>query len=640
MKDYTENIDKAFHIAFTKFDTELVSAKDTAEAILSEYSNNLNPEQLCKLNLTICVCNEKMDSREDIMPLLIDTEKVASTIEDKSHLLCCLNLQAHRLRKTGHIQEAILKLRNVLELVTTEDKKIAILNNLGLAYSSFGMHDKALECLFETMRMSEKQDTKVYLRSCVNVANCYFEMRNYEKSVEYFLVAQKISEDYPQDESHISLTVNLGLSYANLGKYNLAINLMEKAKLMEKNFQFFKNKGSLIYNIGYVYEKKGDYQDALKLYEEAFDISSESQNIMLLLSIYTRKAGLHIIMKDFAIAEELLLKAERITSENNMPSQRLDCLKQLANLYSAKNSNKKAFGYLNEYLRLNETVFNDKVKNSIIKYESDYLSEKLEQKAELYRLHNVELVEKNAIISQKQSELEDALTELSESNATKDKLFSIIAHDLRGPVSSLQMSLQIILTTSCCKEDQDKLLHLLNEQTKFTYNLLENLLWWAQSQKEGMKLKPEVLHLNPLIDNIGAVYQTIAENKKVSLNIQLKDNLSGFADKDALELILRNLIGNAIKYSPPNTEVTITGEMKGKKVNIAVIDHGSGINPDIITAIEHNNKIQSIPGTDNEKGTGLGLSLCYEFALKMNGNINHCQDYSEGTCFCLELPAN
>ncbi len=646
MNNLNEVLENAYDIAFSKFDQQLVASLKTAEELLTEHKSSLSDEQLCKLYLTICTCKMKMDYPDDVMPMLLEAEKHAVAINNAQLLYRSLNVQANRLYRIGNFSDAVQKLLNLLAISPPLEQKISILSNLGIIYTFLGLFDKALECLFETLRLCEKtKNDNDYIRSCLNIGKCYFDMNSYEKSIEYFKVAQEMSISNPEDDCKMFLAVNMGLAYAHLSEFDKALELLNEAVVMEKNLEFVKKKGSLICDLGQVYERKGDYETALKLYSESLEAVRTTTNVILLVSVLNCKAGVLIKLSDHATAEELLLESFKITSETIMPTQREDCLRNLALLYQEMGMYQKALEYFTEFQNLNESVFSEKVKNSIIKYESDYLTEKLEHKAEIYRLHNVELVEKNAIISQnqkqleqKQKQLETALAELSESNATKDKLFSIIAHDLRGPVSSLQTALQMILASDWSKDEQIEILSKLNEQTKYTFDLLENLLWWSQAQKEGFKLHCEVILLNPVMENIRAIYQSIAHSKQVDIDVKLEHNLFVYADKDALSLILRNLIGNAIKYSPFNSFVSISCAAKGEKVIIEVKDNGIGINPDIIQAIQNNIRIQSIPGTDSEKGIGLGLSLCYEFAHKMNGRIYLNDDCKEGTCFCVELP--
>ena len=639
MKEYSEAIERIYNIAFSKFDKELITALETADSTLAKHKSMLTPEQLCKLYLTIGICKIKMDYSDDFLPMLIGAEQQALKVKSKPLLIRSLNLQANHLMRTGFLQDSVQKLLYLLEIVETEESKISNLNNLGLVYTSLGLYDKSLEALFESLRICEKIDSnRGYIRSCVNIGICYFELNNFEKAVEYFNAARKISDNFPFDESKMYLTVNLGLAYAHLNEFELALDYLNKALEMEKTYQFVKEKGGLAYNIGYVFERKGDNDIALSHYKKALEIVRTTPNLLLLISVLNNKAGVHIKLGEFKVAEELLMESLKITTDSNLLPQKQECLQKLSMLFESTGQYKKALHYINEFQRLNIVILNDKVKNGVIKYESDYLSEKLEQKAEIFRLQNVDLVEKNTIISQKQQQLEAALSELSESNATKDKLFSIVAHDLRGPVSSLQMALQLILAKDCTQEEQMSMLIQLNEQTKNTYMLLENLLWWSQIQREGFILHMEKAEINPIIDHILAIYKAIAHNKHVKLEVTLDKNMMLDVDKDALSLILRNLVGNAIKYSPPNTSVKISGHKTDKKVRIEIIDQGSGINPGIIASIRQNNRIQSIPGTDSEKGTGLGLSLCYEFAHKMNGSIILDKDYTEGTCFRLEFP--
>jgi len=646
MTEVIEAIEQIYQIAFTKFNKELVEALETARSILSLNKDKLTSEQLCKLYLTISTCQMKMDYPDDVMPMLIEAEKLAVKINNSQLIYRSLNVQANRLFRIGNLQEAVQKLLNIMVTTQSPENKISILSNLGIIYTSLGMFDKSLECLFETLRLCEKSNNnRDYLRSCLNIAKCYFDMGSFEKSIEYFNVVKQMNIEDQDDDIKMFLPVNLGLAYAHLSEFDKALDLLHTAIELEKQMEYVKKKGSLIYDLGQVYELMGDFEAALKLYDESLAAVHTTSNVILLVSVLNSKAGVLIKLKGYTIAEELLLKTLEISTESNIPTPKEACLRKLALLYEEKGMYQKALEYFNQYHIHNETFFNEKVKNSIIKYESDYLTEKLEHKAEIYRLHNVELVEKNEIISLKQEQLElkqkqleEALTQLSESNATKDKLFSIVAHDLRSPVSSLQTALQMIIAGDFTEGEKTEMLTNLNEQTKNTFDLLENLLWWAQSQKEGFVLNLEPILISPIIEHIRSIYHIIAGSKGVDISINVEGNPIVYADKDALNLIIRNLIGNAIKYSHANTAVAISCRPNQEMVIIEVKDSGTGINPEIIKAVEQNIRIQSIPGTDSEKGMGLGLSLCYEFAQKMQGRILLDKSYTSGTCFRVELP--
>jgi signal transduction histidine kinase len=382
----------------------------------------------------------------------------------------------------------------------------------------------------------------------------------------------------------------------------------------------------------------GNYDTALERYIEALEIVRNSSNPIILATVLNNMASVYIIQKEYAKAEETLLEVLELTTDHNLPAQKSECLQQLAHLHRDLQDYPRAFDYLSQYHDEHKSIFNDKVTNGIIKYEADYLNEKTKQKAEIYRLQYVELVEKNNIITKKSKQLETALSQLSESNATKDKLFSIVAHDLRGPVANLQMSLEAMLAEEFSHSEQELMLTLLNEQTKSTHDLLENLLWWSQAQKDTMKLHFDTVFVKPQVETIAAIYLSNTQKKGIRLELDLAEDIRVKADKDALALILRNLIGNAVKFSPLHSTVTITSQIIGSKMQLDVADNGSGINPQILKAIRNRTQIQSIPGTAGEKGMGLGLSLCYEFAHKMRGKLSVCKKRKKGTCFMLELP--
>lgn len=639
MKNYVKALEQAHSIAFTKFNHELVEALETAQNILSNHRNKLSSAQLCSALLTIAVCKTKMDTPDDIMPILEEVEQIAISEGNLSTLVSCLNLQANRMSRTGHFPEAIQKLLYVLEVVQDPQKKKPFINNLGVTYNFVGMYDKALQYLFETLSICEAAGSNLnYMHTCINIGNCYYDQGNFEKSLEYFKAAQNLSSQFPDDSQTLSLPINLALTYARLGDFATAQELLDEAIKLDKLCEFTKNKGSLTYNIGYIHELMGNYETALERYTEALEIVRSTSNPIILTTVLNNMSSVYLAKKDYVKAEEILLEVMELTTEHNLPAQKKECLLQLSNLHRDLQDYPKAFDYLSQYHTVYKSIFNDKVTNGIIKYEADYLTEKTKQKAEIYRLQYVELVEKNAVITQKTQQLETALAQLSESNATKDKLFSIVAHDLRGPVANLQMSLEAMLAEEFSPAEQELMLNLLNEQTKATHELLENLLWWSQAQKESMQLQIVSVHLNASVENIVAIYRTSMAKKGITLSLNLAEDIHVSADKDALSLILRNLIGNAVKFSPLHSTITVAAQILESKLKLDVIDRGSGISPKILKAIQNKAQIHSLPGTAGEKGMGLGLTLCFEFAHKLQGKLSLCKKYKSGTCFTLELP--
>ena len=231
---------------------------------------------------------------------------------------------------------------------------------------------------------------------------------------------------------------------------------------------------------------------------------------------------------------------------------------------------------------------------------------------------------------------EQKATELENANDTKNKLFSILAHDLRTPLTSIQNYLEIL---SEFKIDEDERLSINNamlNSTRNTQQMLSNLLLWSKSQMEGVTVN--LVKVNPKEILLGTfqIHQTIAAEKDIRLVNQLKNTVFIIADTDMLQLIVRNLINNAIKFTKPGGEIIVSDDIVGDDCRIIVKDNGTGIPFEKQGSI-FSLKVNSTFGTKNEKGVGLGLVLCKEFTELQNGKITFESAPGAGTAFYISL---
>jgi PAS domain S-box-containing protein len=230
--------------------------------------------------------------------------------------------------------------------------------------------------------------------------------------------------------------------------------------------------------------------------------------------------------------------------------------------------------------------------------------------------------------------------ELSEINDTKDRLFSIIGHDLKGPIGNLRQLLDFI-NQDIEKGDQQsvkKILELSQETAKTSFNLLENLLNWSRSQLNALSPEPSVFDLSELTKEVAQIYQAAIQQKKITLKYDFSSAYLVNADKEMVSAIIRNLLSNAIKFTPIYGNISIDIENKEDKINLSVNDTGVGIGDDRIDKIFDFVKNQSTSGTSGEKGTGLGLVISKDFALKNNGDIWVESHPEKGSSFYVSLP--
>lgn len=226
--------------------------------------------------------------------------------------------------------------------------------------------------------------------------------------------------------------------------------------------------------------------------------------------------------------------------------------------------------------------------------------------------------------------------QLEIANQSKNKLFSILAHDLRSPLNSIQSFLEISMEVEIEEEEKRSINSSLLKETKYTGQMLINLLSWSKTQMEGASVKMLVLNLEWALETTLLLQTSLAEEKGLILNNRLQQNIFVIADNDMLELIVRNLLNNAIKFTPPGGQITISSEVHGKECWIKIQDTGIGIDKIDFDHIFSLNS-QSTYGTNQEKGVGLGLVLCKEFIELQEGRIWVESTLNVGTAFFISL---
>jgi len=229
---------------------------------------------------------------------------------------------------------------------------------------------------------------------------------------------------------------------------------------------------------------------------------------------------------------------------------------------------------------------------------------------------------------------------LSELNATKDKFFSIIAHDLRSPFHNIVGFSNLLVRDAFAKnyEGIEKFADIIQDSSIRALELLKNLLEWSRSQTGRMKFTPIKLHVNELADVVIRSMIVPAQFKNISICTNIPNNLTVSADKEMLSAILRNLISNAIKFTNPEGTIVVAAGQQKNEIQISVTDNGVGIEEDGIWKLFRIDQNHSTTGTHNEKGTGLGLILCKEFVDKHGGRIWVESEVGKGSMFYFTIP--
>jgi signal transduction histidine kinase len=230
----------------------------------------------------------------------------------------------------------------------------------------------------------------------------------------------------------------------------------------------------------------------------------------------------------------------------------------------------------------------------------------LQQKEEIYA---------NGILLKKQTE------ELTQLNAFKNRLFSIIAHDLKSPIYALRNLFRNMQQFDLPAGEIKAMVPEVENELSHTTNLMENVLHWARSQMQADTVKPQLIDISGMMTDVIRLLRLQADAKSIRVTLQADVTAIAYADKDMTHLVLRNLLSNAIKYTPENGEITVGNTRTEKGIAVFVRDTGMGISPDALQKIQESN-FYTTKGTAGEAGTGLGLMLCKEFIARNAGSLH------------------
>ena len=265
---------------------------------------------------------------------------------------------------------------------------------------------------------------------------------------------------------------------------------------------------------------------------------------------------------------------------------------------------------------------------------SDFLTKPFNKEELVMRVtQQISLVAAKRIIEKQNQELRATLT-------NRDKMYSVIAHDLRSPMASIRMVLNLVVASASPETVGPELYTLLdqaNRESEEVHDLLDNLLKWTKSQTGRLTVVKQDLDLNDIIPGVVEIFDAIAYTKRIKLDLKKTDApLVVNADNDMLKTVVRNFLSNAIKFSPEDSSIEIIMAPEGDMAKVSVRDHGVGIAADRIDNIFH--KGETTYGTGGEEGSGLGLQLCQDFARKNGGDCTVESVEGEGSTFSVLIP--
>nr|WP_298929735.1 hybrid sensor histidine kinase/response regulator [uncultured Allomuricauda sp.] len=239
------------------------------------------------------------------------------------------------------------------------------------------------------------------------------------------------------------------------------------------------------------------------------------------------------------------------------------------------------------------------------------------------------------------NQIEEQAKNLKQSNDLKDRMFSIIGHDLRSPLSAAKLKMDFIMRGIIDPKDDkflDETVYDLLKTMDEALNLLQNLLGWAKSESDQIQVIPEKLNINELVEQTFRLLKLGSDHKKIEMQNNVPMDVFAYADNNMIKTVLRNILSNAIKFTPVEGIIKINSKLRKNKLVIEIEDNGNGIPKEDIKKILNPNEHFSKLGTEKEPGTGLGLVLCQNFVQKNGGTLKIRSEVGKGSTFYFDLP--
>jgi len=530
-------------------------------------------------------------------------------------------------------------------------------------------YEDAISIYYQALdRAEQSQDSVLLAKVNLNLGMVYDELEDYDEAITFFQKAIRISQSI-NDSSIIAKTYqNIAISYQNKSDLTKALEYNEKANqlaILKKDttmiIDVINNFGTIAYDQKNLVKSLEYYLKALNLYQTINDrkgIAMAYNNIGL---VYLDKneydKSINYFNKSLALATEL-----------KMHDFIGDIYSNLTIYYEQRKDYKKAYYFYDRFNAIYDSLAGEKKNKMIYQIQAKYKLGKNTRELEALKIKNQSQLD--AIDSAKSiqiylvaitilvivlmiatfyllfkekklaGELKIKTKELHELNVSKDKFFSIIAHDLKNPFNVL-VSYTGILKTDLdlfSKEQLEQIISDLNEASENGYNLLQNLLLWTRSQTNRIHILKSNFILADVFNDVKALAELNLTDKEQTLSMEIDQNLKVFADKDMIAVVLRNLVFNAIKFSVKGSAIYLKAYQTGSNVRVDVIDSGIGIAEESIKNLFAIDKNTMIQGTEGETGTGLGLVLCKEFVEKNDGKIWVESQLGKGSVFSFLLP--
>lgn len=608
------------------------------------------------------------DSAESYARMAFDLSKKGNNDLEKANSLNHIGLAKQFKADYKSADDFFNQALQQFQKLKNEKQRAGVLVNIGSNFYYLGDFNKSLHHYIKAITIYETiRDSAGISKSANNIGSIYLLLNEHDKALDFFLRSLRIKLALNDITVGTSL-INIGDIYAAKKNADSALSYYYRCIESYKNVNNQKGLGMVYGNMGYLYLDLKNYTEAIKFCEISLriakntgDAEGEAINLASLGTAYKNTS-------ETKKAIDCLAQAAAFFRETGSKNEEQKVLIELSEAYAANKEPDKALKSLRRHIELKDSVFSEERSRQMSEMQTKYETEKKQQ--EIITLTQQKKLDDLTIKNQRtrvwllagitiliillalatynnyrqKAKLNATLTEKNDQlqtlNATKDKLFAIISHDLKNPLSAFR-SITQSLNSNIATISTDQIHYFVKElqqSSEQLYDLLQNLLNWAILQIDSITIKKENFDLKNVIDQTMSLHSNIANSKDIQLKSLLPESMIVFSDKNIVQTVLRNLVSNAIKFTPSQGSIEIGIEKKQNELLICVSDTGIGIAKEDLGKLFRINEDISKIGNSTEKGTGLGLILCKEMVEKIGGKINAESEQNKGSKFYFTLP--
>ena len=559
------------------------------------------------------------------------------------------------------------------------------LSDISVIYKYKGNFEKALQNNLQALEVYKELNSQAKIANAYgNLGNLYEAMEKYNEALSYYNKVLDISRKMNDKWKIANTQMNIGVILYDLGRKRASIEEFIKSLAL---FESLNDKDYMTYaltNIGAVYQELGNNEQAIKYLKRSLEISKELDKKWSVANTLINIGRLNVSIKNNTEVKKYYDEAIKISKQIGAKDLLLQAYEALSDYYSSTGNFRDALSYYKNYKEVNDSLFNDNSSKQLAEIQTKYeiaskekeISKLKNEKAEqeliaasdrnfrnlllvvlgglvmivavityFYRNKlnltrqlaesNKEILQLNEQLLIKNQNLEKSEAELRQLNHVKDKFFSIIAHDLKNPFGTIIHYSEILLEDFETMNDDEKKFFIVEfkNASEQIYNLFDNLLRWSTSQAGVLEVNKVEIVLKDLVEKTFDALNLHAQKKNIKLINVVDNDAEIFADKDMVGTVIRNLVSNAIKFSPDKGEIKVDAKIINGFIEVAVQDYGIGISQEDINKLFRLDVPASSIGPSENKGTGLGLILCKEFIEKNGGSIRCESELNRGTKF-------